>query len=200
MNQHEWVQQCAEYYNENGLTPEPGWEEAHYPIPECLGGTETVWLTWDHHQAHGLYQSEEFERQCFFNADVKKFLDNSWCSNWFELYDLYDKWSGYNGRIYGKAMNGHPNTAESRSANGVKSKNRESLHLEKDESGRSALAVRMSEEANKNRRLPVLCVETGVSYSSSYEASRLVGGRAAHIRRACSTGGRAGGLHWAYLD
>ena len=112
------------------------------------------------------------------------------------------------------AMNSHPNTITSRSENGrkigpetVKAMNahpntsiaRQGLHQEEYEDGRSVLAVRMAEETNKNRRLPVLCVETGVSYSSSCEASKKVGGRAAHIRRACKTGGRAGGLHWRFL-
>ena len=44
-NQHTWVYGCYAYYLENGYepgNPEDGeWHECHYPVPACLGGTET---------------------------------------------------------------------------------------------------------------------------------------------------------------
>jgi hypothetical protein len=102
MDQHTWVQQCTEYYEENGLTPgnpdDGEWEEAHYPNPKGVG-EETIWLLHDHHQPQGLWQSEECGRCCFFNADALKFLkEGPFVPGWFDLWDLYDKWSGYYGR------------------------------------------------------------------------------------------------------
>ena len=138
VNQHEWVRDCQARYEEQGLelgNPDDGeWQEAHYPAPKGVG-TDVIWLRSEDHQVQGLYQSEEYGRPCFFNADVKTFLDNNWCSNWFELYALYEKWAGYNGkangrdqmtpgkaREYGKAnaaaLNDHENTRKSRSDNG----------------------------------------------------------------------------------
>lgn len=114
MDQHAWVRGCLAHYQENEITPEPGWQEAHYPIPECLGGNETVWLTFDHHQQQGLLQSEEHQCACFYSGDVKKFLDRN--PTRLDLWDLYDKWAGYNAN----AMNDHPNTVANRTANGRK--------------------------------------------------------------------------------
>jgi len=99
MDQHTWVRQCLSHYDEHGLTPEPGWQRAHYPVPECAGGQNTVWLTWEHHQTQGLLQSEEYGRMCFYNRDVIRFLVNGpLLPGWFDLWDLYDKWRGDNVR------------------------------------------------------------------------------------------------------
>jgi len=126
MNQHEWVAGCLAYYAEAGMDPEPGWQEAHYPIPKCLGGTETVWLTWEHHQVQGLLQSEEYGRSCFYSGEVKVFLNNNLERR--DLWDLYWKWSGENGRKNGrktggenvKKMHEHPNTRVPQRENGRK--------------------------------------------------------------------------------
>ena len=142
MDQHTWVQQCLDYYKENNLTPEPGgeWQEAHYPAPKGLG-KDVIWLRFEDHQVQGLLQSEEYGRCCFYNPDVKTFLDNNWCYDWFYLYSLYEEWSGYyskaniakmpkevlvanqtkipkevlsaNGRASAAAMNAHENTQKS---------------------------------------------------------------------------------------
>jgi hypothetical protein len=145
MNQHSFVKERLTYYEEQGLVPgnpdDGDWQEAHYPEPRGVG-KEVVWMLYNDHQQQGLYQSEEYGRPCFFNADVKTFLDNNWCSNWFELYDLYDKWSGHNGRVTGPtsgksnitkipkevlvangkanavALNDHENTKKQQKANG----------------------------------------------------------------------------------
>lgn len=118
MDQHEFVRGCLAFYCETGTDPEPkgGWQEAHYPSPECLGGTEKVWMLFDHHQEQGLYQSEEFQCQCFFNKDTKAFLDRN--PTRLDLWVLYDRWKGYNSRINSPSMNAHPNTNAARSANG----------------------------------------------------------------------------------
>ena len=108
MNQHKFVEGCLSFYAKTGTEPEPGgeWQEAHYPIPECLGGTDKIWMLFDHHQEQGLYQSEEFGCACFFNGDVKKFLDRN--PTRLDLWDLYEKWRGHNTEV----MKDHPNSRE----------------------------------------------------------------------------------------
>ena len=114
MNQHDFVRGCLEFYEEAGITPEKGWEEAHYPAPKGQG-TETIWLTHDHHQIQGLLQSEEYSRMCFWGGKTKKFLtEGSFVPGWFELWDIYDEWISANA----KNMGTHPNTDRARPENG----------------------------------------------------------------------------------
>ncbi len=69
--------------------------KAHTPVPEHLGGTEWVWLTWEDHQHQGLLQSEDVGECCFFPGHVKKWLEtvSPLPENYFELWDLYEKFS-----------------------------------------------------------------------------------------------------------
>jgi hypothetical protein len=93
MNQHGFVKGCLGFYQNEGLTPEKGWEEAHYPAPEEKGEA-TVWMTHDHHQVQGLLQSREYDQCCFFKGDTKRFLiEGPFVPGWFELWDIYDKYS-----------------------------------------------------------------------------------------------------------
>ena len=128
MNQHEWVQTCTKKYKEQGLTPgdpdDGEWQDAHYPAPKGVG-VDTVLLLFDDHQVQGLLQSEEYGRCCFFNDHTRKFLTQKpFTPNWFELWDLYDKWSGYNARMNNEknsvVLNAHPNTAKGRLKGGKK--------------------------------------------------------------------------------
>jgi hypothetical protein len=98
MNQHDFVKECLEFYEEGGWSPEKGWEEAHYPAPENKGNS-TIWMQHDHHQVQGLWQSKEYGQCCFFSGHAKRFLKHGpFVSGWFELWDIYDKYSGENGR------------------------------------------------------------------------------------------------------
>ena len=98
MNQHDFVKECLAFYEEEGLTPEKGWDKAHYPAPENQGD-ETIWLSHDHHQIQGLLQSREYGQCCFFLGDVKRFLTlGPFVSGWFELWDTYDEYSCENGK------------------------------------------------------------------------------------------------------
>lgn len=47
---------------------------------------------------------------------------------------------------------------------------------------------------------PVRCVESGAEYESISEASREEDLNVGSIARACKCGGRAGGLHWEFID
>jgi hypothetical protein len=132
MDQHTFVRDCLAYYEEQGLTPEPGgeWQEAHYPDPRDVGD-KTIWMLHNDHQQQGLYQSEEYQRPCFYNYDTLRFLTRGpFVPGWFDLWDLYDKWKGYNqstipretlvanGKANSAAMNDHENTQAGRVAGG----------------------------------------------------------------------------------
>lgn len=193
MDQHTWVRDCLAYYRENGLTPEPGWEEAHYPAPRGVG-EETVWMTHSDHQVQGLLQSEEYKRQCFFSGDAKKFLSTGpFVPEWFLLWELYDKWTRENGKRNGKntgpknleAMHSHENTRRAMSENGKKTGHKVSKR------GGQRTAERMSK--------PVVCVETGARYSSMSKASSITGVGVGHISRSCHKSCRAGGYHWKFV-
>jgi len=57
----------------------------------------------DHHQVQGLWQSKEYEQCCFFAADAKRFLtEGPFVSGWFELWDIYDKYSTLHASAAGK--------------------------------------------------------------------------------------------------
>jgi hypothetical protein len=81
MDQHTFVKSCYSYYEKNDLTPgnpEDGkWEKAHYPVPECRDGTETILLLCEHHHIQGVLQSLEFDTQCFWPT-AKYYLKGSW--------------------------------------------------------------------------------------------------------------------------
>ena len=90
ITQHEFILGCQKYYAENYYepgNPEDGeWHDAHYPVPECKGGTETVPLLKQHHAIQGVLQSEEEQHPCI----------HSW-EKWYltgELLKLYYKWKG----------------------------------------------------------------------------------------------------------
>jgi hypothetical protein len=87
------------YYEENGITvgdpSEGNWENAHI-VPSCCGGTETVLLLEEHHLAHDLYQSREYNRKTFWTGRTYKWLygEGFLCENWFTLVELYHTYAG----------------------------------------------------------------------------------------------------------
>jgi hypothetical protein len=93
----EFREQVYLWYDTNGITvgdPNEGnWERAHI-VPQCVGGTETVLLLEEHHYIHDLYQSREYNRQCF-HGRTKAWLygEGFLCENWFELVSLYEYYS-----------------------------------------------------------------------------------------------------------
>lgn len=89
---HQFAIKASEWALAND-SPEFGWEKAHTPLPQGLGD-EWVWLPHDLHQIHGLLQSEDLQRTCFLCGSTKAFLRKNFCSGWFELWDLYDRWTG----------------------------------------------------------------------------------------------------------
>jgi hypothetical protein len=72
--QAEFIEACHAHYAQEGLTlgdPSDGeWEEAHWPIPACMGGKNTALLLKEHHAIHGVIQSEELGHPCIWGWEV----------------------------------------------------------------------------------------------------------------------------------
>jgi hypothetical protein len=139
MNQHEFVARCQAAYAKLGLEPgnpdDGEWQDAHYPAPDPEGDT-TIPLLFADHQIQGILQSEEYGRCCFWSGDTKTFLDSGpFVEGWFELWDVYEKWQD----TAVEKLHTHPDASEWRSRGGKKA------HEEKDELGRSVLALKSVE-------------------------------------------------------
>lgn len=100
----EFALACLAYYEEQGfvVNKENG-VFAHCPLTrhECETG---YYLLWEHHQHQGLLQSKDLDKCCFFAGDALKWLTecNYFPANYFELWDIYEKYSSLNGEIRGK--------------------------------------------------------------------------------------------------
>jgi len=89
--QHEWIKQCQIKYRWEKLPEGEHWEDAHYPTPLCLGGTETVKLWSRDHAVHGVLQSEDIDHPCLHSFRTNS--DRELLSNFYPEYlDLYSKW------------------------------------------------------------------------------------------------------------
>jgi hypothetical protein len=159
MDQHEFVARCYINYTELGLetgNPDDGiWQDAHYPAPDPEGDT-TIPMLFDDHQQQGLYQSEEWGRCCFFLGDAKKFLTHGpFVPNWFDLWDLYDKWSQLHLAeisVKGSISAHKERNEQGQSLLGVKNgENLSKLHEEKDEFGRSIHALKACEKIHSEK-------------------------------------------------
>ena len=88
LSQKEFVEGCYNWYREADLqpgNPEDGdWDEAHYPVPKCKGGTETILLLKEHHAVQGVIQSEELQWRCIWGWE-EKYLEG-------EYLELFNKW------------------------------------------------------------------------------------------------------------
>jgi len=71
ITQAEFVEQCLIKYRHEPLPPDDKWNVAHYPVPKCLGGTETIQLWQSDHAAQAVIQCEEFEYPCIFGWEAK---------------------------------------------------------------------------------------------------------------------------------
>ena len=136
MNQHEWVYSCYAYYLENYIepgNPEDGeWQDCHWPVPKCKGGTKTILLLKEHHAVHGVLQSEEWQTPCIWGWE-KAYLTG-------DLLSLCKKWHANLARTANTIL-----TPEKRSANARKGHAKRTV-----EQRRSAMAA-----ANKANHKPV---------------------------------------------
>jgi hypothetical protein len=89
--QHEWVEQCLIKYRYEELPEGEHWEDAHYPTPLSLGGTQTVRLWSRDHAVHGVLQSESLDHVCIHGYRVN--TDRSLIETYNSEYSaLYEKW------------------------------------------------------------------------------------------------------------
>jgi hypothetical protein len=91
MNQHEFIQLCTSKYELEHIPNGERWEDAHYPNPQCLGGTTTLKLWGRDHSLQGVLQSEELNHPCLHHASENRDREN------IELYypkylPLFEKW------------------------------------------------------------------------------------------------------------
>jgi len=82
--QHEWIEQCLIKYRFEALPDGEHWEDAHYPIPECRNGTETVRLWSRDHAVHGVLQSEDMDHPCLHSFRTNS--DRELLSNFYPEY------------------------------------------------------------------------------------------------------------------
>lgn len=117
--------ECRKRYEEQGLiVDKSNGQFAHCPLPKGMG-EEGVYLLWGDHQHQGLLQSRDVGRKCYFNGDVKLWLD-TFPEGFFELYEIYDEFnSGKHNPLFGphtkerkkkisEALSGVPKTKEHR--------------------------------------------------------------------------------------
>jgi hypothetical protein len=97
-----FIEECLKSYTEQGLVVDSSnGEFAHYPEPECLGGTNGVYLLHGDHQKHGLLQSVDFDKCCFYPGNAKKWLESfkEVLPDYTELFGIYVKYT----QLHGKA-------------------------------------------------------------------------------------------------
>jgi hypothetical protein len=89
LSQYEFVEQCLIKYRWEQTPEDQIWHEAHYPIPECLGGTQTISLWVSDHAEQAIIQCEEFKYPCLFGWE-RKYVSG-------ELLKLHSFWMSQKG-------------------------------------------------------------------------------------------------------
>jgi hypothetical protein len=86
--------ECRRRYAEDGLiVDKSNGEFAHCPLPKGLGETG-YYLLHDDHQWHGLLQSRDVGRKCYWTAHVYKWLMSAnFVEGYFDLWDTYDEFN-----------------------------------------------------------------------------------------------------------
>ena len=174
----EFALACRQYYAEEGsIVDSTNGQFAHSPLTrhECDTGYH---LLWGHHQHQGLLQSKDLDKCCFFAGDVKKWLAECdyFPDNYFELWDIYERYTSLNGRFFHEQKNGEGKSVRAvnmaREIHKEKDENGKSIvamkmHLEKDELGRSIHGVKNADKLNREKD------ELGRSVQGVRNAGRL---------------------------
>ena len=71
----DFVRHCQDRYFDLGVEPT---EEAHSPLPKCMGGTETVLLTRQDHAKHDVLQTECYQKGCFSGWYLNLLVGTDW--------------------------------------------------------------------------------------------------------------------------
>jgi hypothetical protein len=91
LTQSDFVESCLIKYRFEKIPEGQSWEKAHYPLPRCLGGQETISLWSCDHTIQGLLQSEEMDYPCIHIFARSKDLANLKVF-YPEYVELYEKW------------------------------------------------------------------------------------------------------------
>jgi hypothetical protein len=193
---------CRQRYAESGdLVDRDNGVFAHCPIPECEGGTEGLYLTFEDHQHQGLLQSVDFDRICFFPGHVKQWLLTccEFPEGYFDLWDIYDFYvSSINVRLHevknkdGKSIHA---VCMGKKAHEKKDENGKSLlsvrqHRIKDSTGKSLNAVRNGQKAGLVHMKPVEVIRISdghkFTFDSLLSASASLGLNIGNLSSVCS--------------
>jgi len=158
--------ECRAYYDEIGLVvDERNGEFAHSPLTrkECETG---YYLLHGHHQHQGLLQSADLGKCCFFPYDALTWLKECgyWPENYFELWDIYEKYSSDHGRKNAEKQH-KTKDKNGKSLQGVENAKR--LHKVKDENGKSLNCVKGGKKVHEVKH------ENGKSLQGIELAKRL---------------------------
>jgi hypothetical protein len=153
--QHDWISQCKARYKVN--PPKSyHWEDAHYPLSEKLGGTDTTPLWYPDHIIQGCLQTLEYEYPCIYSGKrkVERKIIGEVYPEYLGIYDqAYEMCQRYSGRRRGLASH----SKKDENGKSIKAVKLGKLmakrnHSRKDEFGRSLTALRASSicHAEKN--------------------------------------------------
>lgn len=85
--QEDFIESCRSKYVWERIPDGQVWHEAHYPTPDCKGGTQTVPLWESDHAAHNVIQSEEIGYPCVFGWEKTYLVEE-----YSHLLPLFNKW------------------------------------------------------------------------------------------------------------
>lgn len=113
MKNEEFALECRRRYVEDGLVVDASnGEFAHCPLPRGMGDTG-YYLLHDDHQWQGLLQSKDVGKKCFYEYQARRFLvEGPFVEGYFDLWDIYETFSGNRGVATGKAAYRDPETGE----------------------------------------------------------------------------------------
>lgn len=98
--QHEWIRHCRLRY----ITEPPTgyhWEDAHYPLPKCKEGANTVNLWYPDHVVHGALQTLNLSHPCMhgFRCHIERQILKEVYPEYIDLYEeAYTLCQHYAGR------------------------------------------------------------------------------------------------------
>ena len=87
----DFVRHCQDRYFDHGITPT---EEAHSPLPKCMGGTDTVLLTRQDHAKHDVLQTECYGEGTLTPFYYKELVGTAWEQRAKEALSIRQSQSG----------------------------------------------------------------------------------------------------------
>ena len=174
LTQEEWVQSCLSKYRWEPLPANQKWEAAHFPLPECLGGEETVLLWSADHTVQGLLQSVELDHQCFHGKANSKDLYNleTYYPEYLELFAQLKSRFSKRLRLLSRG-------------NVLGYSNRSAEKMTKDGKKGGAITGRRNVELNRGAFAPGMAAKGGAITSRKLNAQKWQCGVTGHI---CNAG------------